>query len=238
MERILVTGGARGMGLEFVRQYLADGNEVFAAARNADERDSLTELQSEYPDRLTTIDMDVTDSDDVFDCRQMVVGGTDTLDVLVNNAGINSATSGNPASHTKLGHLDPEEMLDMFHVNAIAPVILCEAFLDLLAEADRPRVVALSSRSGSFSVEQGGNYGYAGSKAALNMLMRQLAFDVQDYGITVSVLNPGWVQTRMGGSDARLTPEESVAGMREVIDGLTLEDTAEWLTWDGEKQPW
>jgi NAD(P)-dependent dehydrogenase (short-subunit alcohol dehydrogenase family) len=84
----------------------------------------------------------------------------------------------------------------------------------------------------------GGSYSYRSSKAALNLVVKGLAADLADRGIIAVALSPGWVQTDMGGSSAELTPEESVAGMRAVIDGLTPADSGRFLNYQGEDRPW
>jgi len=70
------------------------------------------------------------------------------------------------------------------------------------------------------------------------MLTRTLAFDLRPEGIIVVALNPGWVQTGMGGGSADLTPAESVRGMLKVIERLTQADTSRFFTWEGQEHPW
>jgi NAD(P)-dependent dehydrogenase (short-subunit alcohol dehydrogenase family) len=84
----------------------------------------------------------------------------------------------------------------------------------------------------------GGFLAYRSSKTALNMAWRNLALDVRRSGVIAAMLHPGWVQTRMGGSSAPLEPEESVAGMRRVIDGLKPENSGEFFAYDGSPIPW
>ena len=104
----------------------------------------------------------------------------------------------------------------------------------MLKKSRNPRVMNVSSWLGSISGKQnGGNYSYCASKAALNMLTRTFAYDVIRDGITAIMVNPGWVQTDMGGSRAKLTAEESVRGLLKVADGLTAGDTGKFYNWDG-----
>jgi NAD(P)-dependent dehydrogenase (short-subunit alcohol dehydrogenase family) len=84
----------------------------------------------------------------------------------------------------------------------------------------------------------GGYIAYRSSKAALNAAWRSLAIDVKPQGVTAAVLHPGWVQTRMGGTQAPLTPEQSVAGMRQVIAGLTADQSGSFFNYDGAAIPW
>ncbi len=100
-------------------------------------------------------------------------------------------------------------------------------------------VVSITSGLGSIENNtSGGFYGYRESKAALNMFTRSLAAELRDDGFTCVVMSPGWVQTDMGGPDAKLTPEESITGMRAVIAKLTPADTGTYWNYNGETIPW
>jgi NAD(P)-dependent dehydrogenase (short-subunit alcohol dehydrogenase family) len=100
-------------------------------------------------------------------------------------------------------------------------------------------MVAITSKMGSIADNNSGGYiAYRSSKAALNAAWRSLSIDVARQGITAAVLHPGWVQTRMGGASAPLTPEQSVSGMRQVIAGLTPEQSGGFFNYDGAVIPW
>ena len=157
----------------------------------------------------------------------------------MNNAGINSRSVPRDQANVRFGSLEPSGVLRMVEVNALGPVLVTQALVDLLQAGTRPRVASTSSWLGSIGRKSsGGNYGYCASKATLNMLARAMAFDLAPLGITSVVFNPGWVATDMGGPRASLTPEQSVGGMLAVIDGLTPEDAGRFLQWDGTEHPW
>jgi NAD(P)-dependent dehydrogenase (short-subunit alcohol dehydrogenase family) len=100
-------------------------------------------------------------------------------------------------------------------------------------------IVSISSGLGSISQNtRGGNYGYRESKAALNMFMRTLAAELRDDGFICIAMSPGWVQTDMGGPNAQLTPQQSITGMRKVIDGLTPQSSGKFWDHDGQEVPW
>jgi len=100
-------------------------------------------------------------------------------------------------------------------------------------------IVSLTSVLGSITANtQGGFYGYRESKAALDMFVRNLAVELKPEGFTCIAIHPGWVKTDMGGPDAQLSPEESVSGVRKVIDHLKPEDTGKFWSYDGGKLPW
>lgn len=241
MSRVFITGAGRGLGLAFVKQCLQRGDRVFAGVRRPEKAEQIKPLLAEYPERLELVPLDVTDADSLSASWQQIREKTEVLDLLVNNAGINSmsADAGGSAAHLKLGQLESERMLGMFHINAIAPLIIAQRFIDLLEASSSPRIVSISSWLGSLTNKSsGGNYSYCASKTALNMLMRCLAFDVLPKGIVTIVVNPGWVQTDMGGSRAKLTPEQSVTGILDVVEKLTEADAGRFLNWDGSEHPW
>jgi NAD(P)-dependent dehydrogenase (short-subunit alcohol dehydrogenase family) len=129
-------------------------------------------------------------------------------------------------------------MLVVYRITAGGPVLVVRHYLDLLA-AGRARVLNLSSLVGSVSHKTGpGDYAYAGSKAALNIMTRTLAAELAPKGIIPIAITPGWVRTEMGGARASLTPEESVRGMLQVAARLTPRDAGHFVDYQGETQPW
>lgn len=231
--KIFITGANRGIGLEFVRQYLANGDTVFAAARKPEEAAELNTLTSLYPDTLTLIALDVANTESIASAAQTVREHTNALDVLINNAGIN------PPGIQSLDQITPETMVSVFTTNAVGALMVVKAFLDLLKSGSSPRVVNISSQVGSLDWKKsGGGYAYASSKAAMNMITRCLSTDLKPFGITTITTHPGWVQTDMGGERAALRPEESVSGLIKLIAGLSPEDNGQFFKWNGEPHAW
>jgi NAD(P)-dependent dehydrogenase (short-subunit alcohol dehydrogenase family) len=116
---------------------------------------------------------------------------------------------------------------------------MAEAFVEQIARSRLKLIVTLTSQMGSIDDNSsGGSYLYRSSKAAANMVVKSLAVDLQDKGITAVAFHPGWVKTDMGGPDALIPVEQSVSGMRKVIAGLTLEDTGRFIGYDGRVIPW
>jgi NAD(P)-dependent dehydrogenase (short-subunit alcohol dehydrogenase family) len=166
---------------------------------------------------------------------------TGALDLLVNSAGVYSGRgSADPqAAGEVMGRLEMAAALEVLRTNAVAPLLVAQAFLPLLRKARGARIVSLSSGYGSVSANSGGfPYYYAASKAALNMFMRSLAGDTAAAGVTTVLLDPGWVSTDMGGRHAPLTPTESVASMLRVIDGLGPRDNGRFLDRHGRAKAW
>ena len=127
----------------------------------------------------------------------------------------------------------------MFRVNTIAPMQLTGALLDNLDAGRGKKVIGISSRMGSIADNSsGGAYLYRSSKAALNAALRSAAIDLRERGICVAILHPGWVATDMGGPQALIDTEQSVTGMRTVIDGLSIEQSGAFFSYDGSDIPW
>jgi NAD(P)-dependent dehydrogenase (short-subunit alcohol dehydrogenase family) len=241
MNRVLITGTNRGLGLEFARQMLARGDRVFATARHPENAKELAELVGQYGDHVTIIAMDVSALDSIDKCREEVRRHTDALDLLINNAGISprSPGTGGPEKLSHLGTVDMDAILGMFRTNSVAPLIIAQKFLDLLKRGNSPKIVSLSSVLGSLTLRTVAHgYAYSASKSALNMLMHILGFDVHEYGIISVIVHPGWVQTGIGGKDAPLMPEQSIKGLLKVIDGLTMNDSGKFISWEGKEIPW
>lgn len=124
-------------------------------------------------------------------------------------------------------------------INVMAPVKVCGCFADHVAKGGLKTMATVTSKMGSIADNSsGGSYVYRSSKAALNAVMKSLAVDLEERGITVAVLHPGWVKTDMGGPGALIDAPESVTGMRRVIAGLKPADTGGFFNYDGAAIPW
>jgi NAD(P)-dependent dehydrogenase (short-subunit alcohol dehydrogenase family) len=235
----VVTGANRGLGLEFVRQLAAAGDEVVATSRHPDRADELAALARESDGRVTTVALEVSDPASVAAAARAVGDRFDRLDLLINNAGI-MASPHHPQRATAgpLAEVEPEAVLEILRVNSVGPVLVTQALAGLLAAARDAVVVNLTSGLGSISgTASPVSYGYAMSKAALNMLSRYLALDLRRQGTVVVAMSPGWVSTDMGGPAAPLDPPESVKGMLAVVAGLTPADSGRYLDHTGEDLP-
>jgi NAD(P)-dependent dehydrogenase (short-subunit alcohol dehydrogenase family) len=231
MPTVLVTGANRGLGLEFARQYSADGWQVFAACRAPHDAEELQRLAAERSERIRVIEMNVTDTASV---RAAAAGLKDeAVDLLLNNAGV-----GGPGGQ-QLGSLDYAAWARVLDTNTLGPMRVAEAFLDHVAKSRDSKIVTITSGMGSIEDNtSGGRYAYRSSKAAVNMVMKSLAVDTAPRGITCIVINPGWVRTDMGGPDGKLEPAESIKAMRSVIAKLRPEDSGKFLNYTGKPYPW
>ncbi|MBD3190830.1 MAG: SDR family NAD(P)-dependent oxidoreductase [Candidatus Heimdallarchaeota archaeon] len=234
--KVLITGTNRGLGLEFVKQYLERGEEVIAACRNPEKAKELHQLQKKHGDKLMIIPLELTDQKSINNAYKLVKERFNALDLLINNAGI---ASGGEKNNYTIGELHKEDMTKVFQVNAISPALIVEKFLKIVEEGENPKIVNITSALGSIGSKRWVfRYSYCASKAALNMFSMLLSLELKDKGIIVIPLHPGHVRTDLGGASARLSPKESISGMIEVIDSLTIEDTGKFLSWDGKELPW
>lgn len=220
----VVTGANRGLGLELVRQLTGAGHRVIATARNPDSASELAALGV----RIETLDTARADSVAAF----AACLGDVPVDVLVNNAGIMGHDGG------RLADTDVEQLLTTLNINSLGPLRVTQALLANLRAGTGKTVVQLSSCLGSIADAEAGLFGYRASKAALNMLNKVLSVELGGEGFTCVAMHPGWVKTEMGGADAPLTPEESVAGMVRVIGALKATHNGAFIDYQGEPLAW
>jgi NAD(P)-dependent dehydrogenase (short-subunit alcohol dehydrogenase family) len=221
MTTYLVTGANRGIGLEYCRQIQARGDEAIAVCRcSSPELDELG-VQVESGVDITSLKA----------AEDLVHRLDETqIDVLVNNAGIHGLVT--------LEHFDADEILYLFEVNALGPLQLTHTLLPLMSSGSK--IVLMTSRMGSIADNtSGSSYAYRMSKVALSMAGKSLAHDLKPQNISVAILHPGLVQTRMTGFTTQgITPTQSVAGLMQRIDELNLKNSGSFWHANGEILPW
>lgn len=236
MPTVMITGSNRGLGLEFVRQYLDTGWDVIASCRKPGSATVLRQLQEQH-ERLQVEALDVGDFDAVDALAARLRNRA--IDLLINNAGVFGPKRGSDGDYRQsFGQIDYEIMTGVLRINALAPLKVAEAFLDHVAASGQKKIVTISSGLGSIGGTDTGLYAYRASKAAVNMLMATLANELRDKGVIVTVFNPGWVKTDMGGADASLGVEDSISRLRGRIAALTGADSGAFLNYDGDRLPW
>ena len=229
-ETILITGSNRGIGLELVHQYAAQGWQVLACCRHPDQATALNRLGEQFPD-ITIYALDVAQQDQVQKLAAHLQGCP--IDILFNNAGIYGPYD------AVFGNTDEARWLDCLHTNVIAPMKMMEAFVTQVAASKHKLIAAMSSKMGSMADNgSGGSYIYRSSKAALNAVMKSAAIDLAPRGVKVAILHPGWVQTDMGGPNAEITVAESVGRMREILGKITADNSGTFFDIDGSTIPW
>lgn len=228
--RWVITGASRGIGLEFARQLAGRGDAVEAGARKPQEATDLRTLSEGAKGRIRVHACDVTDGASVASFSKAI--GPDPIDALVNNAGVMGAM-------TSILDLDFADAAATFEANALGPMRVTSALVERVTASAVRKIVQITSGMGSIADnESGGAYGYRMSKAALNMANKSLSIDLKSKGACCVVMNPGWVQTRMGGSGASITVEESVRKMIAIIDSLGEKDSGRFLSWNGKDYPY
>jgi NAD(P)-dependent dehydrogenase (short-subunit alcohol dehydrogenase family) len=226
MSTVLITGAARGLGLDFTRQYAAKGWKVLACARKPDGRKGLKGDIHHHK-------LEVTDYKAVKALAKQL--GGEAIDVLICNAGVGGDRD---QRGQVLGEFDADEMRRVFEINTLAPLMMAEAFVEHVARSQQKKLVAITSILGSLANNNGGRYAYRASKTALNMEWSCLAKELAGRGMICVALHPGWVQTDMGGPTATLTIAQSVPSMVKVIEGLRPSDNGRYMSYDGNELPW
>uniref|UniRef100_A0A672ZXE9 Si:dkey-12e7.4 n=1 Tax=Sphaeramia orbicularis TaxID=375764 RepID=A0A672ZXE9_9TELE len=246
---VVVTGASRGLGLQMVDSLASGGfapARIIATSRDPS-RAQVTPHHTPEPQQLQALTASVYDQ-----CVEQVgcLLGDAGLNCLINNAGVNVVAD--------FQSVTAEQMMQNFHTNAVAPLMVTKAFLPLLKTAasintpsdprimgiQRAAVINVTSLLGSVELNWGERannfkwYPYRTSKAALNMVSRCMAVDLEPDGILCMAIHPGWVRTDMGGAQAPLSPEESISAVLSVIGGLTEKDHGSFLNFTGEQLPW
>ena len=213
MERVaLVSGGNRGIGREVARQLAAEGYRVVIGSRDLEQGE---QVARELGENVTARQLDVTDEESIVRCVASVADDLGRLDVLVNNAGI---AGGGWSTHAVDADLD--EVRRTLETNLFGAWRTTLAFLPLLRGSPHPRVVNVSSGSGSLAEMGAGTPAYSVSKAALNALTRILSAELRPDRVLVNAVCPGWVATDMGGAGGRPVAE----GAASVTWAVLLDD--------------
>lgn len=223
MATVVITGGNRGIGLELIRGFKERGDRVIVACRRGS--DALSALDVEVHEGV-----DVSDPASVRDFGERL--DEEAVDILVNNAGRLSIQSLGEISEQAV-----EEMEAQFRTNSIGPVLMSQAIAPRMGRGGR--IAIITSRMGSIADNtSGGSYGYRMSKAAVNIAGVSLARDLEEKGIAVGLLHPGFVKTDMTRQQGNVEPSESAADLIRRIDELTLENTGCFRHANGETLPW
>src|SRR5215207_1331702 len=224
MTTVVITGANRGLGLELARAFAAHGDTVIAGSRK--------------PESATALALEVGDPASID--RFVAAIGDQAVDVLINNAGIDARNLGPTDTERDVLTQPVEHFIGQMHVNAIGPMLLARALLPNLRRSTNPRIVNVSSQVGSMEVAKGvgRDVGYAASKAALNMITVKLAGRLRADGVTVISLHPGYLRTAMGGDAATMDAADAAAQIATLVERLTLDDSGNFLRWDGTIHPW
>jgi NAD(P)-dependent dehydrogenase (short-subunit alcohol dehydrogenase family) len=234
MYSVFITGTNSGIGLEFVKQYAADGYQVFASYLPAGDKSQLQQLAVNY-NNIALIPLDITQESEIKKVAQELK--SDNIDILINNAGIYG-------DGQELDEISKELMVQVFTVNAAGPLLVTKHLIDHVSRSSLKTIVSISSRMGSIAStareeQQGADaYAYRASKAALNSIMQSVAIDTHARGTRVLLFHPGHVKTAMGGPHAKIDTYTSVSGIRNVIEKAPRSLEKLFYNYDGSLIPW
>lgn len=247
--RALVQGASRGIGLEFVRQLLAEPSigRVVATCRAPERATQLAALAA-LETRLQLVPLDASDEASIARAAQAVGAFTDRLQLIVNCAGVLHDGAQALTPEKRLADVRADALAAGFAVNAFGPLLVAKHFEHLLAHRDRAVFASISARVGSIGDNRlGGWYAYRGAKAAQNMFTRTLAIEWarSRRNVVCVALHPGTTDTQLSRPfQANVPPaklfsaERTVRQLLAVIDRLSSADTGRFFAWDGTEIPW
>tara|TARA_Y200000002_G_C22449821_1_gene565805 strand:+ start:82 stop:765 length:684 start_codon:yes stop_codon:yes gene_type:complete len=227
----MIVGATRGIGLELTKQYANEGNQVIACARDTSNSPLLDEVASSS-DNIKIEQLDIADPASIESASDRI--GESIIDSVIIVAGW---VGGMPDNQT-IDNINIDEWHNTLNINTIGPLLVAKAFKANLAASGKGNLMILSSQLAASTWPMGGMYIYSTTKAAVSKVGQILALDWAEDPIIVSIMHPGWVQTDMGGPTAEITAEESASGIRNVISGLTKEDSGNFYKWNGDIHPW
>jgi NAD(P)-dependent dehydrogenase (short-subunit alcohol dehydrogenase family) len=232
-----VTGCDRGLGLALAELLLKKDYRVFAGSFLGGKWPELTELKEHYQDQLVILPLDVRSTESVQQASAAIAKVTDSLDLLINNAGLFT-----DRSEDILGELFFEDMKELYDTNSLGPLRVTQSVLPLLLKGNDKLLVNISSEAGSIEdCQRTKEYGYSMSKAALNMQTAILHNHLKEYGLKVFAIHPGYVRSYMLGhlnTEAEIEPKESAKGIYEQISKPYRNEGPAYLNYKGEKLPW
>jgi NAD(P)-dependent dehydrogenase (short-subunit alcohol dehydrogenase family) len=221
----VVTGANRGLGAEWVSQLLENGWQVYAGYRN-----DLGRLATFADEKLTTHVLDVQSNESV---ELFANNAPEKIDLLINNAGVADGRWRN------LTEIDDKWALEVIDINALGPVRVVKSLYEKMQHDSLTNVAMVSSLMASIDdCHMGRSYAYRASNTALNMFTVSMKKEAIEDNISFVILHPGWVKTDMGGDRAPVEIPDSVSGMRNVLASRTLENTGEFVQYDGQILPW
>lgn len=213
--RILITGAARGLGLEMTKEAVRRGHVVYAASRPQSDCTELSALSEKHPHLARPILMDITSEEAVCAAMQKIRKACGALDGLINNAAVQVGRD------DTIDALNLNLVRDTMEVNLLGAMRVVQKALPLLYCGEKQAIINLSSEAGTIMNAFPSNYPYAISKTALNMFTERLRAHLLEKNIRVYAVHPGWMRTGMGGQDAPADPRIIAGGVLNILEGIT-----------------
>ena len=231
MKSIIITGASRGLGNLLAQNYAGDGWQVFAGARDINSP-GIKKLLDQYGDLIQPVTLDVSDGASVLAAVKEVAGKTDGLDMLINNAGIHG-------SKDDFEGYDVELVPFVFNTNTAGPLRMASACMELLRKR-KGTILNISSDQGSITrMEWHDDLGYRISKAGVNMLTKILSNLLVPEGMLAYCVNPGWINTEMGGPNAIGDAAETATAIKKLMDEkIAQKSPVLYSNIDGTEIPW
>ena len=233
---VFITGSNRNIGLEFVKQFSENNWNVIATARNPEAAKELQIIAAEQ-DNVVIEQLDVTDHEQIESLAEKYTD--QPIDILLSNAAL---TPRYKSAFKKIKGVDFDIARSSFEINVLGPLKLIQSFMPNVEKSQGKKIIALSSKIGSFSERPKipFMYSYSISKAALNSLLYSLSFESKRKNIVVVAISPGMVNTTPGMKlPGAIETEESVTKMMQVIDDLTMADNGHFIDYeDGRQLAW
>ena len=237
MKTVLITGGNRGLGLEFVKQYSQLGYKIIVTCRNPNEAKELNTLKDTSKTDIKIHTLDVTNHEEIDLLSKSL--SNKPIDIIINNAGI-------IGPFPIFEHIEKQRFTTMdytvwekvLRTNLFGPVKISESFLENIKNGQEKKIIFISSTVGSINEGKESAYAYATSKTALNKAISLMAENLKNENIHVLALCPGYVKTRMNAGGANLETDESIKGMIKQIDSLDESNTGTFIRYNGELITW
>ena len=239
---VLITGTNHGLGLGLTKVFLDNGYNVFAGVYDLTVDSQIQSIKDR--DGLYIVDLDVSDTQSVDKSAGYIKGITQSLEIIINNAGILCKDSYDKKHYTIFDRLDAETMKEAYNVNALGALRVANAFTPLLMNGNEKLLVNISSEAGSLGACKVSDWhGYRMSKAAMNMAGVLIHNEYIKHGAKVWQIHPGWVQTYMHGDRydvADHTPEYAAENIFNLIQNAETynSDKAVYMDLFGEPWPW
>ena len=232
-KRVFIAGASRGLGLFLTQKYLEEGHTVYAGLRDVNAK-GIVALKAKFGDKITPVTLDMIDTASVNRAAKAVGEHTDTLDVIINNAGIHGDSSFEPLETTNL-----DDCTAVYDLNAVGPLRVVKAFLPFISGDTFSNVINISTESASIGdCQRHKEFDYCMSKAALNMGVKLLQNYLRDRNVKVTAIQPGWMRTDMGGPDAHLDPYENACKLYGLFESFACTDGTLFVDNDGKELPW